>query len=46
MAGHSAVMFGWSWTNISVSGSQLFGQASAESCELIGYTSNPTGQMS
>ena len=33
MAGHSLVMLGWSWTDLSVLGSQLFGQASAESCE-------------
>ena len=35
MAGHSSVMIGWSWTDLSVLGSQLFGQASAESCEVL-----------
>ena len=33
MAGHSSVMLGWSWTDLSVLGSQLFEQASAESYE-------------
>ena len=32
MAGDSSAMLGWSWTDLSVLGSQLFGQASAESC--------------
>ena len=32
MAGHSLVVLGWSWTDLSVLSSQLFGQASAESC--------------
>ena len=27
MAGQSSAMFGWSWTKVSVFGSQLFGQA-------------------
>ena len=31
MAGYVSVMLGWSWTDLSVLGSQLFGQASAES---------------
>ena len=30
VAGNSSVMLGWSWTDLSVLGSQLFGQASAE----------------
>ena len=34
MDGHSPVILGWSWTDLSVLGSQLFGQDSAESCEL------------
>ena len=32
MAGNSPVMFESSWTEESVSGSQLFGQASMEGC--------------
>ena len=28
MAGQGSVMFGWSWTEMSVLGSQVFGQAS------------------
>ena len=31
MAGHISVMFGWSWTEASVLGSQVFGLASMES---------------
>ena len=34
MAGHSSVMFGWSWTEVSVLGSQIFGQVSMKGCEL------------
>ena len=33
MAGYSLVMLGWTWTDLSILGSQLFGQASAESCD-------------
>ena len=33
MAKQSSVMFGRSWTEVSVLGSQVFGQASMESCE-------------
>ena len=33
MAGHSSGMLIWSWTDLSVLGSQLFGPASTESCE-------------
>ena len=32
MAGHISVMFGWTWSEVSVLGSQVFGQSSAESC--------------
>ena len=32
MTGNSPVMFEWSWTEVSVSGSQVFGQASMEGC--------------
>ena len=35
MAGQSSVMFGLSWTEVSVFGSQVFGQALLESC--VGY---------
>ena len=34
MAGHSSAMFGCSWTEVSVLGSQVFGQALMESCEV------------
>ena len=34
MAGQSSAMFGRSWTEVSVFGSQVFGQALMESCEL------------
>ena len=34
MAGQSSVMFVWIWTEVSVLGSQVFGQASIESWEL------------
>ena len=34
MAGQSSAMFGWSWTEVSVLGSQVFGQALMESCEV------------
>ena len=33
MAGQSSAVFGWSWTEVSVLGSQVFGQALMESCE-------------
>ena len=33
MAGHGCGMFGWSWIEASVLGSQVFGQASMEGCE-------------
>ena len=33
MAGQSSVMFGLSWTEVSVLGSQVFGQASMDSCD-------------
>ena len=36
MDGHSSVMLVWSWTDSSVLGSQLFGQASAEGYEVYG----------
>ena len=32
MAGQSFVMFRWSWTEVSVLGSRVFGQALMESC--------------
>ena len=34
MAGHGRVMFGWSWIEASVLGSQVFGQALMEGCYL------------
>ena len=39
MAGHSFVMIGWSWTEVSVLGSQVFGEASMESCVI--HTNTP-----
>ena len=33
MAGQSLALFGWSWTEVSVLGSQVFGQASMEGCD-------------
>ena len=35
MAGQSSAMFGWSWTEASVYGSQVFGRALMESCEVV-----------
>ena len=32
MAGQSSAMIGWSWTDVSVLGSQVFGQALMDSC--------------
>ena len=34
MARQSFALFGWSWTGVSVLGSQVFGRASMESCEM------------
>ena len=34
MAVHSTAMFGWSWTEVSVFGSQVFGQAFFENCAI------------
>ena len=33
MVGHGLVMFGWSWIEVSVLSSLVFGEASAESCD-------------
>ena len=33
MTGHNSVMFGWSWNEVSVLGSHVFGRATLESCE-------------
>ena len=33
MAGQSSAMFGWSWTEASVLGSQVFGRALMVSCD-------------
>ena len=35
MAGHRSVMLGWSQTDLSVFGSQLFGPASAKRCGAL-----------
>ena len=34
MAGQSSAMFGWSWTEVSVLCSQVFGRALMESCAV------------
>ena len=34
MAGHSSATIVWSWTDVSVLGSQAFGQALMDSCDL------------
>ena len=44
MAGQSSAMFGWSWSEVSVLGSQVFGQALLESCALACH--NDTRLMS
>ena len=36
MSGKSFVVFGRSWSDVSVLGDQVFGQASMESCEGVG----------
>ena len=36
MAGQGSAMFPWSWTEVSVLGSQVFGQSLMESCVLQG----------
>ena len=36
MAGHGSELLGWSWTDLNVFDSHLFGQASAENCVLGG----------
>ena len=35
MAEQSSAMFGLSWTEVSVLGSQVFGQALIESCDTV-----------
>ena len=35
MAGQSSAMIGWSWTDVSVLGSQVFGQALMDSCGIL-----------
>ena len=42
MPRHSSAMFGWSWTEVSVLGSQVFGQALMEGCE---YPAVNTGEL-
>ena len=41
MAGHSSVMFDYSWCVTGVLGSQVFGQASMESCAVLATPYNP-----
>ena len=47
MAGQSSAMFGWSWTEVSVLGSQVFGQALMESCDcsVMQYHTNTSYQL-
>ena len=54
MAAQSSAMFGWSWIEVSVLGSQVFGQALTESCandlwaassQRQSYSSAPLGQV-
>ena len=40
MAGESFSMIGWSWTEVSVLGSQVFGQALMDSCEGVSPKKN------
>ena len=42
MPGQSSAMFGWSWTDVSVLGSQVFVQALMEGCE---YPAVNTGEL-
>ena len=35
MAGQSSAMVGKSWTDVSVLGSQVFGQALMDSCDMV-----------
>ena len=34
VAGESSVVFAWSWTDVGVLGSQVFGQALKDNCEI------------
>ena len=43
MAGQSYAMFGWSLTEVSVLGSQVFGQALMESCGMYIMIRLPPG---
>ena len=47
MAGQCSAMFGWSWTDVSVLGSQVFGQALMDSCDrhTYGRTDKHRGSM-
>ena len=45
MPGKSSVVFGKSWCATSVSGSQVFGQALMESCEVGSFKSNPKSHL-
>ena len=38
MAGHGFVMFGWSWIEAGVLGSQVFGQGSTEGCDTVSHS--------
>ena len=45
MAGQSSALFGRSWTEVSVLGSQVFGQALVDSCEYGNKTSIFTNNL-
>ena len=45
MAGQTSAMFGWSWTEVSVLGSQVFGHASMESCDLAMAFHGPRSKL-
>ena len=38
MAGQGSLMFGWSLTDVSVLGSEVFGKALMDSCDIIAYS--------
>ena len=45
MAGHSSVMIGWNWTEVSVLDSQVFGQALMKCCAVVTWPQRFQGQL-
>ena len=45
MASHSFGMRGWSWTEASVLGSQVFGQASMGGCAIVHFYKGEIGDI-